>query len=116
MSYASEQSTLPEIPISIKRRLVPYRVAEIEEPLRALEHWRPGLFAVMERMIGVLESDTLVTSTSVDIDEETSLMPVTIWAESKIALEEREVQLLRFHGISEDTLNGFADLVLVAVM
>lgn len=116
MSHAPEQLILPEVPDEIRDRLVSYRDIDIGEQLRSLEYLRPGLFDAMVRMIGVLESDPLITNTSVDIDEETSLMPVTIWAESNIPLEEREAHLLRFHGISKDTLNGFADLVLVAVM
>lgn len=116
MSHASEQVALPEVPTVISDRYVTYHDdIDIGEYLRALEHLRPGLFTTMIRMIEVLESDPGIEATSVDYAEEDVLKPVTIWAESTFPMKEREEQLLRFHGVAKDTLNGFADLVLVAV-
>jgi hypothetical protein len=117
MAHASIQIDLPELPAAIRDRIVPYHSDfDIEGNLRALEHQRPGLFATMERMIEVLEAYPGITETSIDVQEEDSYRPVTIWAESAFSMDEREKHLRRIFDISEEKLGGFRDLVLVGVM
>jgi hypothetical protein len=116
MAHATMQIDLPEIPATIRDRIVPYHSDfDIEGSLRALEHHRPGLFATMERLIGTLESYPGITDTSIDYDEEDSYRPVTIWARSTFPMDERETHLRRIFDISQGTLGYFRDLVLVGV-
>lgn len=117
MANASMQIDLPELPDAIRDRIVPYHTDfDIEGRLRALEHYRPGLFATMEHMIGVLEAYPGITETSIDYDEEDSYRPVTIWADSTFPLDERDTHLRRISDISQKELAYFRDLVLVGVM
>lgn len=117
MAQAPNTIDLPELPIAIRNRIVSYHEDfDIQGNLAVLESLRPGLFATMERMIGVLEAYPGITETSIDYDEEDNLRPVTIWAESTFPLEERERQLHRIFDLSEEVLGNFRDLVLVAVM
>lgn len=117
MAHVPIQIDLPELPNALRDRIVPYHSDfDIESSLRALEHYRPGLFATMVRMIEVLETYPGITGTSIDVDEEDSYRPVTIWAESTFPLDERESHLRRIFDMSRETLGGFRDLVLVGVM
>lgn len=117
MSHAQHYLSEIEVPAKISDRFVTYHDdIDIGEHLLSLEHWRPGLFDAMLRMIDVLEADSGTGNISVDFDQESILYPVTIWAESLIPVDEEEGNLRRIDEIAEHTLNCHADLLLVAVM
>ena len=116
MAHASIEIDLPELPDAIRSRLVPHRAAKIEEGLRSLEYWHPGLFDAMQRTIALLESEPGIDSVTVDYDEEDALYPVTIWAHTSVSLDEREVLLPRLEDATDALLERYPNLVLVAVL
>lgn len=116
MAHAPQYLSEIKVPAAISDRYVTYHEVDFEERLLALEHWRPGLFDAMLRMIGIMEADPTVENITVDFDEDSILYPVTIWADSTFPADEREANLKRIHDIATKTLNCHDDLVLVAVM
>ena len=116
MANATIQTDLPELPEAIRDRLVPYRAAEIEEGLRALEYWRPGLFGAMQEALALLEADPAVESISVDFDDEDALYPATIWARTNVSLAERPDAIARLEVLTDGVLARYPDIVLVAVL
>lgn len=115
MAHAPIQIDLPELPEAIRLRLVPYRAARIEEGLRSLGYWHPGLFDAMQKTIALLAAEPGVESTSVDYDEDDVLFPVTIWAQTVFTGEERFRHMVILEGRAEAILRQFPELVLVAI-
>lgn len=116
MAHAPQPFTLPELPTEIKDRLVPYRADEIEENLRALGAGYPGLLNAMTRTIEMLDSEPGIDSITVDYDEEDAIYPATIWARTTFPLEERLSRKVTIEDKSDEILQRYPDLVLVAVL
>ena len=116
MAHASIQVDLPELPDAIRSRLVPHRAAKIEEGLRWLEYWHPGLFDAMQRTIALLEAEPGIDSVTVDYDEDDNLYPVTIWAESTFPLDERLQRVAMLEERTDGILEQYPDVVLVAIL
>jgi hypothetical protein len=116
MAHASIQIDLPELPDAIRARLVSHRAAAVEEGLRGLEYWHPGLFDAMLKTIDLLKAEAGVESVTVDFDGDDEVYPATIWAPTNVSLDERETLLVRLEAETDEILEQYPNLVLVAIL
>ncbi len=115
MAHASMQLDLPELPDAIRSRLVSHRAAAVEEGLRGLGYWYPGLFDAMMKTIDLLEAEPGIEAVTVDYDGEDALYPATIWAESTFPLDERLERVAVLEARTDELLARYPDVVLVAI-
>jgi len=117
MAHASIQSHLPELPTSIRERIVQHhRGFDVSEHLRTLESEHPGLLDAVVRTIDMLEAYPGIESTSIDYDEDDVVFPVTIWTQTKYSGEERFRHILTLEKRAEEILQNYPELVLVAIL